>query len=99
MIATDPDCSLFIASYWSPKPGDKPRFHVVYAYSQGWNVIAGPESGENFTLAGTATRSPPISRGSLLIEPTWPLRAACRSSTGNRRTAPIAEAEPMRYIL
>ena len=68
MIATDRDGRPFITSYWSPKPGDKPRFHVVYANGQGWNVIAGPESGENFTLAGTATKSPPISRGNLLIE-------------------------------
>lgn len=68
VIATDRDGRPFITSYWSPKPGDKPRFHVVYANALASNVIAGPESAENFTLSGTETKSPPISRGTLLIE-------------------------------
>ncbi|MEO7495089.1 MAG: BNR-4 repeat-containing protein [Massilia sp.] len=68
VVAVDRAGRPFITSYWSPQPGERPRYHVVYANGPSWNVIAGPESAENFNLAGTATKSPPISRANLFIE-------------------------------
>lgn len=68
VVAADSAGRPFITTYWSPAPGATPRFHVVYGDKQAWKVIAGPESGKPFTLAGHDTKFPPISRASLLIE-------------------------------
>jgi hypothetical protein len=58
----------YISSYWSPEPGQRPRFHLVYRNDTGWQTLPGPMAGENFELAGWGTKRPPISRAALLVE-------------------------------
>lgn len=67
-VATDNLGRPFITSYWSPLPGKKPRFHIVYAEAEAWHLIVGPEATKNFALAGMGTKRPPISRPVLLVE-------------------------------
>jgi rhamnogalacturonyl hydrolase YesR len=67
-IAADGQGRPCIATYWSPVPGAPPRFHVVRREANLWAVIAGPARSTTFSLVGTGTKRPPISRAALLVE-------------------------------
>lgn len=71
VITADNKGRAFIAAYWSPAPKAKPRFHLLYANEQQWQLIAGPEAGENFNLSGGGTKHPPMSRATLMVERSW----------------------------
>jgi Predicted unsaturated glucuronyl hydrolase involved in regulation of bacterial surface properties, and related proteins len=61
----------YICSYWSPEPGATPRFQILYHDDTTWHVIPGPAASSSFTLSGTGTKNPPISRAALLVDTTW----------------------------
>lgn len=67
VVAVDNEGHPFIASYWSPKPKAKPRYHVLYATEGHWEQMEGPEADEYFGLNGNGTRHPPMSRPVLLV--------------------------------
>ncbi|MDO3387275.1 BNR repeat-containing protein [Gilvimarinus sp. SDUM040013] len=67
-IAVGKDGQPMIVSYWSPAPGARPRFNLVYRDDTVWRTVAGPEAGQDFSLAGHGTKRPPISRAALLSE-------------------------------
>ncbi len=71
VIAADGNSNPFIASYWADSPGGKPRYHVLYhrQASSGWQVITALAPAHNFSLSGTGTKRPPLSRAALLVEP------------------------------
>lgn len=71
VIAADNKGRPYISSYWSDTPNSKPRFHVLYANNNQWQVIQGPEAAEHFTLGGTGTKNLPMSRAALLVESYW----------------------------
>lgn len=68
VVAVDSEGHPFIASYWSPKPKAKPRYHVIYATEGHWEEMEGPEADEYFSLSGNGTKHPPMSRPVLLVE-------------------------------
>lgn len=69
MIAADGDGHPFLCSYWSPSRGAAPQFHIVHHDGSAWQLIAGPLPSQSFSLAGSGTKRPPISRAALLIDP------------------------------
>ena len=69
MITTDAQGRPHIVSYWSPTPSAPPQFQIVRHDGKTWQHIPGPGRTENFSLAGTGTKRPPISRALLLISP------------------------------
>lgn len=73
-IAVDDNGRPYISTYWTPAPGAAPRFHVIHHDGMAWQTIAGPARANVFTLSGTGTRRPPISRAVVLVEPTGSAR-------------------------
>ena len=71
VVAANRSGRPYICSYWSAQPDAAPQFNIVHHDGKAWNVIAGPARTEAFTLAGTGTKRPPISRAALLVDPTW----------------------------
>jgi hypothetical protein len=59
----------YILSYWSDAPGTAPQFRFLRYDSQQWITETVTNRSERFSLSGTATKRPPISRGVLLVEP------------------------------
>jgi len=68
VVAADGQGRPYIATYWSPAPGTPPRFHVLHRSGSGWAVIAGPARSTAFSLSGSGTKRPPISRAALFVE-------------------------------
>lgn len=66
-VVADEEGRPFITTYWSDTPEAAPQFHVVFHDGGAWNVRAISHPLTPFTLAGTATKRPPISRGVLLV--------------------------------
>lgn len=67
-VAADMRGRVYITTYWSEKSDDVPQFHVVHHNGRAWATERITSRTQRFTLAGTATRRPPISRGVLLAE-------------------------------
>ncbi len=61
----------YLSSYWSPTPDAAPQFNLVHHDGTAWRIIPGPTPSQSFTLAGTGTKRPPISRAALLVDTTW----------------------------
>lgn len=70
-IDTDGAGRPFICSYWSVDEKAAPRFNIVRLTPAGWTLIPGPTRERPFTLAGTGTKRPPISRAALVVDTTW----------------------------
>jgi len=72
-IGTNQAGKPVIASYWSPAPGEAPRFHVAFPVEdeEDWRVVPGPAAAEPFELAGWGTKRPPWSRAALLVDWIW----------------------------
>ena len=71
VVDTDKSGRPFLCSYWSPQPDAAPQFHIVHHDGTTWRLIPGPKPSQSFTLAGTGTKRPPISRAALLVDTTW----------------------------
>lgn len=67
-VAADWRGRPYIASYWSELAGGSPQFRVLRHDGARWRTDRITERSGAFTLAGAATRRPPISRGVLLVE-------------------------------
>lgn len=70
-IAADARGRPYLCTYWSPQDNAPPQFQIVQRVDSGWRVVPGPVSETPFTLAGTGTKHPPISRAALLVDNTW----------------------------
>lgn len=57
-----------LLNYWSPGPGEPPRYHLLSPTADGtaWTTRVLEMDTINFTLGGTGTRRPPYSRGVFL---------------------------------
>jgi rhamnogalacturonyl hydrolase YesR len=70
-IGTDRRGRPYISSYWSPAADAAPQFNIVQHTGSEWRIIPGPTPSQSFTLAGTGTKRPPLSRAALLVDQTW----------------------------
>jgi hypothetical protein len=52
----------YLTSYWSPEGSRIPQFHLVRHDGRGWRVIPVGRRTTVFSLQGTGTRRPPLSR-------------------------------------
>jgi hypothetical protein len=68
-IAADDGGRPYVTTYWSATPGAAPRFRVVHREGAAWRIIEGPARTDVFTLSGSGTKAPPISRAVVLVEP------------------------------
>jgi hypothetical protein len=68
-ITTDAANNPAIVSYWSPTPDSAPQFQIIRHDGKTWQPIPGPARTDKFSLAGTGTKRPPISRALLLFSP------------------------------
>ncbi|MGC4074157.1 MAG: BNR repeat-containing protein [Nibricoccus sp.] len=66
-ITTDTAGNPAIVSYWSPESEAAPQFQILRYDGKSWRIIPGPARTEKFSLAGTGTKRPPISRALLLF--------------------------------
>jgi len=67
-VVTDKAGNPFIISYWSATTGTPPQFRIIHKEDKVWQTIEGPHRAESFSLAGSGTKRPPISRAALFIE-------------------------------
>ncbi len=67
-VAADARGRPYIVSYWSADRGEPPQFRVVRHDATRWRTEQITQRSQTFTLSGTATRRPPISRGVFFVE-------------------------------
>ncbi len=70
-IATDPDGAAYITSYWSVAGSQNPQFRLVRLVGGAWSVSQITSRTSPFTLEGSATKRPPISRGVFFTHKPW----------------------------
>ena len=70
-LAVDGDGRPYLADYWCPEGSDIPQYHLVYHDGQQWQVQQVTQRRTPFTLAGTATKRPPLSRSVVLVTQQW----------------------------
>lgn len=66
-LAVDGSGRPYITSYWTPDGSDIPQLHLVYRDADQWRVTQVTRRATPFTLAGTATKRPPLSRAVLAV--------------------------------
>jgi rhamnogalacturonyl hydrolase YesR len=67
-VAVDVKGRPYITTYWSDKAGEPPQFHLLHRDGSAWKVETVSKLTKAFTLEGTATRRPPISRAVLYVQ-------------------------------
>ena len=67
-VAVDTRGRPYITTYWSDNAGDVPQFHLIRRAGAAWKIEAISKFTKAFTLAGAATRRPPISRAVLFVQ-------------------------------
>ena len=70
-VSADSQGRPLIANYWAPAGTDIPQYHLVRHDGKAWSVQTITRRTTPFTLAGTATRRPPLSRSILVSEQPW----------------------------
>jgi hypothetical protein len=65
-LTTDADGHPFIVTYWAPVGTGVPQFHLVRYDGSKWSVSQITHRTQSFSLEGTATKRPPISRAVVL---------------------------------
>lgn len=65
-LAADSAGRPILANYWCPEGSDIPQYHVVHHDGSRWRTLQVTRRTTPFTLGGTGTRRPPISRSVLL---------------------------------
>jgi hypothetical protein len=65
-LTTDVTGRPYLTSYWAEAGTNVPQFHVVRHDGKAWSVTQVTSRTQSFELRGTATKRPPISRGSIL---------------------------------
>lgn len=71
VIGSDHKFRPYLCTYWSPAPDAPPQFQIVQHDGTAWRVLPGPAASQSFSLAGTGTKRPPISRAALLVDSAW----------------------------
>ena len=66
-IATDSANRPYLANYWAANGSAVPQYHLVRYDGAAWQVAQVTERTTPFTLAGSATKRPPLSRGALFV--------------------------------
>ncbi len=61
-LTVDEQGQPYLASYWKPAGSDIPQFQLVYRENDQWKTVQVTQRTTPFTLAGTATKRPPLSR-------------------------------------
>jgi hypothetical protein len=67
-VAADARGRPYIVSYWSEDRDEPPQFRVLRHDGTRWCTEQITQRSQTFTLSGTATRRPPISRGVFFVE-------------------------------
>jgi rhamnogalacturonyl hydrolase YesR len=70
-IAADNNSRPYVANYWCPEGSNIPQYHLVHHDGQRWHVQQITRRTTPFTLAGAATKRPPISRSVVLTRQPW----------------------------
>lgn len=70
-ITADNSGRAYIANYWKPEGSDIPQYHLVHYDGARWQVQQVTQRTTPFTLAGTATKRPPLSRSVLVTRQPW----------------------------
>jgi rhamnogalacturonyl hydrolase YesR len=67
-VSADSQGRPLIANYWAPAGTDIPQYHLVRHDGKAWSVQTITRRTTPFTLAGTATKRPPLSRAVLVSD-------------------------------
>ena len=67
-VTADADGRPYLCTYWADTPESPPQFRAVTYAGDSWQVHDLTQRRQHFTLAGGATKRPPISRGVLLVD-------------------------------
>jgi len=67
-LTTDAAGHPFIATYWAPAGTNVPQFQLVRHDGAKWSVTPITQRNQSFSLQGTSTKRPPISRGVILTK-------------------------------
>lgn len=70
-LTADEDGRPYLANYWQPTGSDVPQFHLVHHDGTTWKAQPVTSRTTPFTLSGTATKRPPLSRSVLLTQKGW----------------------------
>ncbi len=70
-LAVDGDSHPYLADYWSPEGTNIPQYHLVHHDGQQWRTQQVTQRTTPFTLAGTNTKRPPLSRSVLFTQRGW----------------------------
>ena len=70
-LAVDGDGHPYLANYWSPEGTDIPQYHLVHHDGAKWQAQQVTQRATPFTLAGTNTKRPPLSRSVLFTQRGW----------------------------
>lgn len=70
-LAVDGEGHPYLADYWSPEGTDIPQYHLVHHDGQKWQAQPVTQRTTPFTLAGTNTKRPPLSRSVLFTQRGW----------------------------
>lgn len=64
----DSDGYPYIATYFTPKRGKTPQYHVVYADSLGWKIRQVTQREKPFSLSGGGTKKLDLSRPQIIVD-------------------------------
>lgn len=70
-ITTDEQGQPYLASYWKPTGSDIPQLQLVFREKDQWQVSQVTQRTTPFTLAGAATKRPPLSRAVIATRAGW----------------------------
>lgn len=70
-LAVDKEGHPYIANYWAPEDTDIPQYHCVHHDGGKWQIQQVTQRTTPFTLAGTNTKRPPLSRSVLFTQRGW----------------------------
>lgn len=70
-ITVDRNGRPYIANYWIPDESENPQYHLLHHNGTKWQQQQVTKRNSAFTLQGTATRRPPISRSIIFTQKRW----------------------------
>lgn len=68
VVAADMKNRPYITTYWSDKPDAPPQFRLLSHDGKSWRIEQITNRAAPFTLSGTATKRPPVSRAALFAQ-------------------------------
>ncbi|MDP0501457.1 MAG: BNR-4 repeat-containing protein [Verrucomicrobiota bacterium JB022] len=70
-VSADSQSNPLLVNYWAPEGSDVPQYHLVRFDGQGWRTSQITQRTQPFTLSGTNTKRPPLSRAVVVVERPW----------------------------